>query len=243
MASQVSATHFALGPIHSKAVISDANRLTGIYLLTPDVDARGFDRVLDVVGDALKAGVRAVQYRDKTADVRTRLERARRLVELVHAAGALLIVNDYVDVALDCGSDGVHVGRGDESATTARQRLPGRLLGVSCYNDLGNARAAITAGADVVAFGSMFSSVTKPAAVRAPLALLTEARAAWPDRRIVAIGGINADNIAQVAQAGAHAAAVLDAVFGAENPMHAARMLVRRFEEGSVQREKQRTTV
>jgi thiamine-phosphate pyrophosphorylase len=114
---------------------------------------------------------------------------------------------------------------------------------VSCYNELGNARAAVAAGADAIAFGSMFASVTKPAADRAPLALLTQARTMWPDRRIVAIGGINTDNIAEVGRAGAHAAAVLDAVFGADNPMHAARMLVRRFEEGTAQHEKQRKTV
>jgi thiamine-phosphate pyrophosphorylase len=221
----------------------DSQRLRGVYLLTPDVDARGFDHVLDVVDEALKAGVRAIQYRDKTADDATRLVRARQLVALTHATDALLIVNDSVDVARDCGADGVHVGRGDEAVSTARQRLPDGLLGVSCYSEVGNARAAVAAGADAVAFGSMFASVTKPAADRAPLTLLTQARATWPDRRIVAIGGINTDNIAEVAQAGAHAAAVLDAVFGADNPMHAARMLVRRFEEGRAQHEKQRKTV
>ena len=221
----------------------DPRRLRGVYLLTPDVDARGFDRVLDIVDEALKAGVRAIQYRDKTTDGATRLVRARQLVALTRATDSLLIVNDSVDVARDCGADGVHVGRDDEAVSTARQRLPDGLLGVSCYTELGNARAAVAAGADAVAFGSVFASLTKPAADRAPLTLLTQARATWPDRRIVAIGGINAGNIADVAQAGAHAAAVLDAVFGADNPMHAARMLVLKFEEGRVLHEKQRKTV
>ena len=221
----------------------DSQRLAGVYLLTPDVDARGFDRVLEVVDEALKAGIRAVQYRDKTADSAARLTRARQLVKLTHASGALMIVNDSVDLALECGADGVHVGRDDEAPAAARQRLPGCLIGVSCYSDLGNARAAVAAGADAIAFGSVFASATKPAAVRAPLELLNQARITWPSCRVVAIGGINTDNIAAVAEAGAHAAAVLGAVFGADNPMHAARMLVRGFEEGTVHREKQRKTV
>ena len=223
--------------------MSNSTQLAGVYALTPDTDALGFDAVLDVVAQALNAGVRAVQYRDKTVDMQQRLHRARRLVALAHAAGALLIVNDSVEVAVDSGADGVHLGRDDGDVAQARRRLGDRLLGVSCYDDLANARKAVADGADAIAFGAMFASVTKPAAVRAPLALLAEARATWPQQRIVAIGGINADNIATVAQAGAHAAAVLDAVFGASNPAHAARELMRRFDEGRCRHEEQRTTV
>ena len=218
----------------------DANRLAGVYLLTPDADARGFDRVLEVVRIALAEGVGAIQYRDKSADPATQFQRARELMERCRAAGALFIVNDSVDTALACGADGVHVGRGDETAASARSRLPDQLLGVSCYNDLDNARSAVAAGADVVSFGSVFASATKPAAVRAPLELLGQARQNWPACRIVAIGGINVDNIARVAQAGAHAAAVIDAVFGAANPMHAARALIGRFEEGRLRHANQR---
>ena len=210
----------------------DSARLAGVYLVTPDTDSRGFDVVLEVVEQAVHAGVGVVQYRDKRASIDQRLDRASRLVALTHAAGALLIVNDNVEVAIDSGADGVHLGRDDGDLPAARHRLETGLLGVSCYNELASAHRAVAAGADAIAFGSMFASVTKPAAVRAPLTLLTTARAMWPQQRIVAIGGINADNIAAVAQAGAHAAAVLDAVFGAQTPAQAARELVRRFNEG-----------
>ncbi|MGZ9074761.1 MAG: thiamine phosphate synthase, partial [Burkholderiaceae bacterium] len=118
-----------------------------------------------------------------------------------------------------------------------------RLIGVSCYNQFDRARAAIAAGADAIAFGSIFESATKPAAVRAPLALLSDARAAWPQQRIIAIGGINADNIAAVGVAGAHAAAVLGAVFGTDRPAQAVRELIRRFDQGKIQHDEQRTTV
>ncbi|HZA96811.1 MAG TPA: thiamine phosphate synthase [Burkholderiaceae bacterium] len=207
-------------------------QLDGIYLLTPDVGVGAFEAVLNVVHQSLEAGVRAIQYRDKTADMTQRLERACQLVALTRAAGALLIVNDSVEIASSSGADGVHLGRDDGDLADVRRRLPHQLLGVSCYNELSRARAAVAAGADALAFGSVYPSLTKPNAVRAPLSLLSEARAAWPQQRIIAIGGINADNVETVAAAGADAAAVLDAIFGAANPTTAARELVRRFNEG-----------
>ena len=213
-------------------MIPDATRLAGIYLLTPDFDSHGSDTVFNIVQRSLDAGVRAIQYRDKSATATQRLDRARRLGTMTRLADALLIVNDSIEIALDSGADGVHIGREDGDVAAARRRLPDQLLGVSCYNELELARAAVLAGADAVAFGSIYSSVTKPHAVRAPLSLLSEARAAWPQQRIIAIGGINAGNVAAVAAAGADAAAVMDAIFGAENPASAVRELIRRFDEG-----------
>ena len=165
---------------------------------------------------------------------------------MTRAAGALLIVNDSVEIASSSGADGVHMGRDDGDVADARRRLPHRLLGVSCYNELELAHAPRSrAGADAIAFGSMYPSVTKPAAVRAPLSLLSDARAAWPQQRIIAIGGINAENVATVAAAGADAAAVLDAIFGAENPASAARELYgdSMKDEAGCRHDKQRTTV
>ena len=210
----------------------EAKRLAGIYLLTPDVGPHPFETVLNVVQQSLDAGVGAIQYRDKTADAAQRLDRASQLVAMTRAAGALLIVNDDVEIATSSGADGVHIGRDDGDLANARRRLPDQLVGVSCYNEFERARAAIAGGADAVAFGAMYPSVTKPAAVRAPLSLLTNAHAAWRYQSIIAIGGINPDNVATVAAAGADAAAVLDAIFGAKNPASAARELVRRFDEG-----------
>ena len=207
-------------------------QLEGIYLLTPDVGARAFDTVLNVVQQSLLAGVRVIQYRDKTVGMTQRLDRACQLVALTRAEGALLIVNDSVDVALSADADGVHLGRDDGAVAEARRKLPHQLIGVSCYNELDRASAAVAAGADAIAFGSIYASRTKPVAVRAPLSLLSDARAAWPQQRIIAIGGINADNVAAVAAAGADAAAVLEAIFGAVDPAAAARELVRRFNEG-----------
>ena len=108
----------------------------------------------------------------------------------VHALrGGLLIVNDDAALAAEVGADGVHVGEDDASIIAARELVgPDRLVGVSCYDDLERARAAVAAGADYVAFGSFFPSTVKPDARRAELELLGAARAL--DVPVVAIGGI-----------------------------------------------------
>ena len=81
----------------------DATRLSGIYLLTPDFDARGAETVFEIVQQSLDAGVRAIQYRDKTAGTTQRLDRARRLAAMTRAADALLIINDSIEIASDVG--------------------------------------------------------------------------------------------------------------------------------------------
>ncbi|CFM09468.1 thiamine-phosphate pyrophosphorylase [Bordetella pertussis] len=110
----------------------------------------------------------------------------------------------------------------------------GLLLGVSCYNDLRRADALLAAGADYVAFGTVFASPTKPEAVHAPLQTLTEARArvlACPAPRpaVVAIGGITPANVSQVAQAGADSAAVISGLFEAPDIQAAARACAAAF--------------
>jgi thiamine-phosphate pyrophosphorylase len=222
---------------------TDRSRLAGVYLLTPDAVGAAFDRVLAVVHEALAVGVKAVQYRNKVADAHERERQARALVALVQGAGAVAIVNDRAALAAAVGADGAHLGRDDGDVREARRVLPDGLLGVSCYDDLARAEQAVTDGADAIAFGSMFPSATKPGAVRAPLELLSTARSRWPTRRVIAIGGIDGGNIHEVAEAGAHAAALISAVFDADDPRRAAAELVHLFNEGQQRHESQRAAV
>ena len=217
--------------------------VAGPYLLTPDVDAAAFSAMQSRFDAALAAGVSVVQYRNKRADATERRTQARSLRALAHAHGALFIVNDDVDLALEVGADGVHLGRDDGDVATARERLPHGLLGVSCYDDFARAETAAAEGADVIAFGSVFASGTKPQAVRAPLELLRRARERFTGQRIVAIGGIDASNIRFVSAAGAHAAALISAVFAAAEPGNAVRQLQHAFHEGQLEYDSQRTTV
>lgn len=213
---------------------------TGVYLLTPDW--RDTARLLEATAAALRGGVRWVQYRNKQADRPLRRTQTLALRELALTHGARLVINDDVDLAIASHADGVHVGRDDPDPRPQLAREGIRMvIGVSCYDDLARARDAQRSGADYVAFGSMFASPTKPAAVRAPLALLARAQA--EGMHVVAIGGIDAGNIDRVAAGGAHAAALITAVFDAPDPEAAARVLTMNFEQGKHRYESQRTTV
>ncbi len=184
---------------------------TGLYALTPDTGDD--DWLVEAVAAAIRGGASAVQYRSKIADAAQRLRQARRVARACRAAGALFIVNDSVELARAADADGLHIGREDGDPARIRAALgPDRVLGISCYDAFERARA-VRGIADYVAFGSVFLSAVKPGAVRAPLALFGQARAAG--MHAVAIGGIDAGNAFEVAQAGTQAIAVITAVFGA----------------------------
>jgi thiamine-phosphate pyrophosphorylase len=178
---------------------------------------------------ALVGGARAVQYRSKSADAALRREQGAALLALCRAARVPLLVNDDLELAQSLGADGLHLGREDAPIAEARARLgPGRILGASCYDRLEVALAARSAGADYVAFGSAFSSATKPGAARAPLALYREAKARV-DIPIVAIGGITRGNARSLIEAGADAVAVISALFDAPDIERYARDLAEMF--------------
>jgi len=204
-------------------------RLRGLYAITPDEpdSARLASRVRVALEGGDAGGWAALQYRNKAASPALRLEQARMLGALARARGVPFIVNDDVELAIAIGADGVHLGREDGDLAAARRRLPGKLLGVSCYDSLAAARAAVAAGADYVAFGSVFPSGTKPGAVRAPLGLFCEARALGVP--LAAIGGIRLDNAAAVLQAGADALAVISDLFDAPDIAARARAFVGLF--------------
>jgi thiamine-phosphate pyrophosphorylase len=187
--------------------------LKGLYAVTPDL-ADTAD-LLRRVGQALLGGVQLVQYRNKPADAALRREQATALLAACRRHGARLVVNDDLPLALALGADGAHLGREDGDLAAARAALgPGRLLGVSCYDELERAREAKHIGADYIAFGSFFASPTKPAAVRAPLTLLAEARNEL-GLPVCAIGGITLQNAPQLVAAGADLLAVISDLFEA----------------------------
>ncbi len=190
--------------------------LRGLYAVTPDDYL--VPRLSALVKMALDGGTRLIQYRNKTAPPPLRRAQAADLLRICRAHGARLIINDDLDLTLGLGADGVHLGSedvpGGDLAAVRRGLGPDRILGVSCYAELGRAERAAAAGADYVAFGSIYVSPTKPDAARAPLALLGEAkrRLAVP---VVAIGGITIDNAATVVAAGADMVAVITDLFDA----------------------------
>lgn len=177
-------------------------RLRGLYAITPEAP----DMVARV-RQALEGGIALLQYRRKRRDA----DEAREIAALARGFDVPLIVNDDVELALEIGAQGAHLGRDDGELGAARRRLAGRILGASCYNDAERARRAVDAGADYVAFGSVFASPTKPQAVRAPLGLF----AIDLGVPLCAIGGITLHNAPQAIAAGADLLAVLSDLFDA----------------------------
>lgn len=196
-------------------------KLRGLYAITPD--AGDTDRLLRQVRAALEGGVALLQYRRKRGDA----AEAHEVVALAAHYGTPVIVNDDVDLALAAGAAGTHLGREDGDLAAARRRFPQGILGASCYNQIGAAREAVRAGADYVAFGSVFASPTKPGAVRAPLSLFGEARALGVP--LAAIGGITLENAPQAIAAGASLLAVISDLFEAPDIVSRARQYGRLF--------------
>lgn len=190
-------------------------KLKGLCAVT--LDDMLLPRLSALVRAALDGGTPFVQYRNKSAPRALRRAQAAEMLRICRAAGASLIINDDVWLAVEIGADGAHVGRGDApggSLLAAREALgPKRILGVSCYDDLALAEEAARAGADYVAFGSMFPSRTKPDTVSAPIEILGQARRIGLP--VVAIGGITLENAPQLIKAGADMLAVVSDLFDA----------------------------
>ena len=190
--------------------------LLALHVLTDRSLSRGRE-TLAVAEAALIGGATVIQLRDKTASTRTLVEEGLALRELTRKYGALLIVNDRLDIALAIDADGAHVGQDDMPAKIARQILgPDRILGVSA-GTIEEARAAIADGADYLGVGPIYATSSK-ADAGSPIGL-TLLRALSQDYQtpLVAIGGIHASNAREVIQSGATGLAVISAVVSAEN--------------------------
>ena len=176
------------------------------------------------VEQALKGGVTMVQLREKHLDRAAFRTEALELQALCRQYGVPFLINDDVELALEIGADGVHVGQDDLEAGQARAKLgPDRILGVSAHS-VEEALRAQAAGADYLGVGAVFPTGTKGDASGLPLSTLKEICCAV-DIPVVAIGGIGPGNIGQLKGSGAAGAAVVSAIFAQPDPEGAARTL------------------
>jgi len=195
-----------------------------IYLIADAAYAR-MRPLTEIVGQAVEGGVTAVQYRDKQAMQRDRVDRANRLQEVLCRHEVPLIVNDHLDVALAVSAAGVHVGQDDMQADIVRSIAGDELIvGVSAHN-VDQARRATAAGADYVGFGPVFPTKTKldTAAVAGIDGLRTFVTQV--DIPVIAIGGITPATASQVIDAGAAGVAVAATILADEDPRAAAMRL------------------
>jgi thiamine-phosphate pyrophosphorylase len=202
----------------------------GLYAITPEeLDTR---RLLRLATSVLDQGIALMQYRNKGHDPVLRLEQALGLKLTCLTYGVPLIVNDDIGLARAMQADGVHLGMSDGDPRAARDELgPDALIGVSCYASIERAQAGRSQGADYLAFGAFFDSPSKPAAVRADPGILREARRFGLP--LVAIGGIQPDNVHTLREAGADLIAVISGLWNAPDPSEAASAYIAAFDEAS----------
>ena len=191
-------------------------------LLTERLCARPWHEVLDA---ALEGGADCIQVREKDLSTRELCGRVRAVIERARPAGAAVVVNDRADVALACGADGVHLGQDDLPVRDARRLAGDRLLVGASTHSIEEARAAVEGGADACGVGAMFATGTKPGIAPGGTDYLRAYLASFGRVPHLAIGGITADNVRELAAAGCRGVAVSGAVCGAPDPAAVVRAL------------------
>lgn len=174
---------------------------------------------------ALKNGVTCVQLREKELDEETFLQEALEIGSLCRKYQVPFIINDNVEIAVKCGADGVHVGQEDMVASDVRRRVgDSMIIGVSAHN-VEEAKEAVKNGADYLGVGAVFRTSTKTNVSNMSAETL-KAICDAVDVPVVAIGGISAENIHLLNGSGVDGAAVVSAIFAAEDPGKAAAELL-----------------
>ncbi len=194
-----------------------------LYAVTDRSWLRG-QTVIEQAEAAIRGGATCVQLREKELDEGDFLREAMEMKELCRQYGVPLFINDNVEIAVACGADGIHIGQHDEPAAEVRKRIgPGMMLGVSAQT-VEQALKAQTDGADCLGVGAVFSTGTKKDADDVDHKTL-KAICNAVDIPVVAIGGINRNNISMLAGSGIDGVAVVSAIFAAEDIEEAAREL------------------
>jgi thiamine-phosphate pyrophosphorylase len=193
--------------------------MNGLYLVTPDWDDTA--ALLARTEQALQAGVAMLQYRHKSAGDALRRQQAAALLALCRRFDTPLIINDHIDLCLELGADGVHVGGKDASVAEARERLGQDLIvGASCYGERDLAQQAAMSGASYLAYGGFYPSRVKQYAVTTEAAIVDWSKAAF-DLPVVVIGGMTPMNAAPLVARGADMVAAISSVYGAPSAAQA----------------------
>ncbi len=203
--------------------------LNGLYIII-DTQTLDFKGEIDAANKAICGGASIIQLRDKHYSKSKLLTIAEELQNLCAKSNVLFIINDHLDIALAANTDGLHIGQEDLPLNIARKQLPvDKIIGMSTTS-VAQALDAQEEGADYIAAGSIFPTPTKDKATLIGIDGLRQIKQAI-SVPLVAIGGINRDNIAQVMAAGASAAAVISAALKHANIEEATRQLVKEIEQ------------
>jgi thiamine-phosphate pyrophosphorylase len=207
-------------------------RIAGLYVILDRQFLGGRDE-LEIAGQIIEGGAKVIQLRDKSRFYRDKrgglLLVAQKLKELCSQADVLFIINDYLDLAMAVDADGLHIGQGELPLPVIRRELPiDKIVGCS-VTTLSQATKAQNEGADYIAVGSIFPTTTKQGATVVGVDMFKEIKR-MVSTPLVAIGGINRDNVGEVVAAGADAVAVISAVLGEKDVGGAVQKLIAKID-------------
>lgn len=204
-------------------------KLFPLYVI---LDAKYFNKKnpAEILKRAIRGGVKAVQLRDKKGDKRKIFETALSLKKICQKSDALLLVNDYIDIALAVEADGVHLGDDDLPVAAVRKILSfDKIIGRSVHGQK-EAEEAQEEGADYISMGALYPTTTKENAVLIKPSIIKEVK-----RKIslplVAIGGINESNLEEAARLGVDGVAIAKAVVGASDPGYAVKKILSKVDK------------
>ncbi len=203
----------------------------GIYGITAEEFSNGRTNV-EVAKEMLKAGIKIIQYREKE-ERKTRkemLEECREIRKLTREHGAVFIVNDFLDIAILCGADGIHCGQDDLPVKEIRELAPYLMIGISTHSPY-QAQKAVEDGADYIGVGPIFSTKTKKNVCDAVGLEYLEFAVRNINIPFVAIGGIKDHNISEVVKRGAKTIALVTEIVGAENIKEKIKILNNKLED------------
>lgn len=190
-------------------------KLKGLYVIT-DENLTPYDKVFYMVEKALKGGASIVQLRDKNKSDDFLLPIAKDLKILCHKYDAYFIVNDRLELTIKSDADGIHVGEEDIDITDIRKVIKDKIIGVSCYGDIERAIIMERLSASYVAFGSFYSSPTKPKSKIVDKSVITQAKR-FLNIPVCVIGGINVERAKELINLGADIVAVINDIWTAED--------------------------
>jgi len=201
------------------------DNLRGLYAIT-DPELMG-DNLIHKAQCAIEGGINILQYRNKTAPLEQQESEANALSALCKKNNVLFIINDNVELAIKVNADGVHLGQKDADIKQARQQLgKNKIIGITCHNKIELAQQAQKHGADYVAFGRFFTSLSKPSAPAADISIIKEAKKSI-NIPIVAIGGITHQFAPSLLNEGADILAVIQGLFGQEDILDSTQKFVK----------------
>lgn len=205
-------------------------KLQGLYVITDDLLTPNTS-LIEQVTDSLRGGAKIVQLRDKVSSLDEIKQKAIELENLCKEYNAIFVLNDKVELAIELGLSGLHIGKSDHHRVKEiREKFSG-YLGVSCYGDIALAKEMQDMGVDYVAFGSFYASPTKPNANIVDLNILSKAKAEL-SIPVCAIGGLSRENISEVMKHKPDMVSLVSDIWKCEDIKAQSKFYAKLYEEG-----------